>query len=541
MMPTCVSPSRAINSILWILTFCLLAVPAYPAAQKRQEEKQDYFKKWLEEDVLYIITPEERSVFLKLSTAEEKEQFIEQFWFRRDPDPLTAGNDFKEEHYRRIAYTNERFSSGLPGWMSDRGRIYIVHGPPAEIESHPTGGNYQRPMHEGGGSTSTYPFEVWRYRYIEGIGNDVVLEFVDRTMSGEYRLALQPEEKDALLHVPGAGLTTAESMGLASKQDRPYFSPGNRNYPFQVMRARDSAFERYEVYSRVQRPTELRYKDLKGLVDVDITFDNLPYELRKDYFRLNEQQILVPLTIELQNKDLTFAETQGGRMAKVAVYGIVSSLSNRIVSEFEDEMIATLSTDAGFSGRSLYQKILFLENRGRYKLDLVVKDLNSSHVGVIRQAIVPPRYGEEELSASSVILSDFLRQLSEVPKEDRMFVLGDVWVRPSLSKTFLADGPFNVYLQIYNTGIDQTTLNPALSVTYRILGSDGATLFESSETSGESVQLASGLRVVLVKQLSLASLSPGDYDLQIEVTDRIKDESLRLRESFKVVASSSAG
>src|SRR5713226_5831461 len=147
------------------------------------KELDSQYKKWLNEEVIYIISDEERTAFLRLSNNEEREQFIEQFWLRRDPTPDTVENEFKEEHYRRIAYANERFSSGIPGWKTDRGRIYIIWGPADEIESHPSGGTYDRPPEEGGGSTSTYPFEKWRYRYLEGIGNDVILEFVDPTGS----------------------------------------------------------------------------------------------------------------------------------------------------------------------------------------------------------------------------------------------------------------------------------------------------------------------------------------------------------------------
>src|ERR1700751_3471820 len=193
---------------------------AKQAAKQKAKSDKDLFKeldsqykKWLNEDVVYIISPEERSAFVHLTTNEEREQFIEQFWQRRNPDPDSAENTFKEEHYRRIAYANERFASGIPGWKTDRGRIYITYSPPDEIESHPSGGSYERPMEEGGGETSTYPFEQWRYRYIDGIGNNIIIEFVDPTMSGEYRRTMDPSEKDALLYVPGAGLTLMESMG----------------------------------------------------------------------------------------------------------------------------------------------------------------------------------------------------------------------------------------------------------------------------------------------------------------------------------------
>src|ERR1700753_2292688 len=128
--------------------------------QKKAKEKQlkkeleTPYKKWLNEDVAYIITDEESAAFKKLQTDEEREQFIEQFWLRRDPTPDTVENEFKEEHYRRIAYANEHYASGTPGGKTDRGRIYITFAPPDEIEGHPSGGTYERPPEEGGGTTS---------------------------------------------------------------------------------------------------------------------------------------------------------------------------------------------------------------------------------------------------------------------------------------------------------------------------------------------------------------------------------------------------
>ena len=125
--------------------------------RKLEKELATPYKKWLEEEVPYIISDEERTAFLQLQTNEEREQFIEAFWQRRDPTPDTVENEFKEEHYRRIAYANERFASGIPGWRTDRGRIYIIWGPPDEIEAHPTGGMYDRPMRKAAARRQRMP------------------------------------------------------------------------------------------------------------------------------------------------------------------------------------------------------------------------------------------------------------------------------------------------------------------------------------------------------------------------------------------------
>ncbi len=491
---------------------------------------EDYFKKWLNQDVIYVISEEERKVFENLSTPEEKDQFIEQFWFRRDPDPRSAANEFKEEHYRRIAYANERFSSGVPGWLTDRGRIYIIQGPPAEIESHPSGGMYQRPHHEGGGTTSTYPFEVWRYRYIEGMGTDIVIEFVDPTMSGEFRLALLPEEKDALLHVPGGGPTTSEMMGLTTKRDRPYFSGASDPL---FGRVQDQPFARYERFVQIQRPTPVKYGDLKSFVEIDITFDTLPFSHRIDYFNLNQDRGLVVLTVEIDNRELTFAQDETGPRAKVAVYGIVTSLANRIADEFEADLVAEGGNQVT---RSAYQRILLLERKGRYKLDLVIKDLNSGKAGVRRLALIPPP-PKSELAASSVLLSRDVRLLENAAQEDEMFVLGNVHIRPSLDKVFDPSDQLHHYLQVYNAALDQTTMRPSLKLVYEIRR-DGRKFVEQVDVQGHAIQFLSAQRVVLVRPFSLRTLAPGSYQIVLTVRDLIQDSEVQVTDRFEVAAKS---
>src|SRR5438270_328559 len=177
-------------------------------AQRARKELESPYPKWIGQDVAWIISDDERRAFKQLGTDEEREQFVKQFWLRRDPTPETVENEYKEEHYRRIAYANAHFASGMAGWRTDRGRIYIRFGAPDEIEAHPSGGSWQRPAEQGGGTTSTYPFEVWRYRHLDNVGENILVEFVDPSQSGEYRMTIDPCEKDALTHVPGGSSTT---------------------------------------------------------------------------------------------------------------------------------------------------------------------------------------------------------------------------------------------------------------------------------------------------------------------------------------------
>jgi GWxTD domain-containing protein len=522
--------------LLFIIIFSFAAPASYAGQERdpqRREEAEDYFDRWLREDVLYVITAEERVVFQQLTTAEEKERFIEQFWNRRDPDPRTPTNEFREEHYRRLAYANERFTSGVPGWKTDRGRIYIIHGPPVEIQSYKSGAAYDRPTHEGGGFTRTVPFEIWRYRNIEGIGPDVEIEFVDPSGSGEFRLARTPWEKDAFLLVPGTALTVAEEFGLADRVNHPHFSPGTADrYPGMNQRYQDSPFIRYERYVQVQRAPEIQYKDLKELVDIDITYENLPFEAAQAHFHINPQRVLVPVTVEIENRNLSFDAEDGNHVARVAVYGLVTSLSNQVVAEFDDDLMVSYQPrflSEGLQGRSVYQKTLALEARMRYRLDLVVKDLKSGHVGIKRIGLIPPAYSPE-LATSSVVMADLLQRVEDVQQEE-MFVLGDVKVRPRLNRQFPVDSPVWVYLHLYNIALDQSTLTPSVKVTY-VLTQGDELIRRDVEEGGESLDFYAGGHVALARRLPIENLPAGRYRLEIEIEDQVQEKTVSTETEF---------
>src|SRR5712692_1293696 len=424
------------------------------------KELDSAYRQWLTEDVTYIISPDERNAFLQLDTNEEREQFIEQFWLRRSSNPDLLENDFKEEHYRRIAYANEHFASGIPGWKTDRGRMYIMWGPADEVESHPTGGTYDRPMEEGGGSTSTYPWETWRYRYMEGIGENVIWEFVDPSGSGEFHLTMDPSEKDALLHVPGAGLSLLESMGMASKTDRFSRSDGT-NLPRSLggEPASMNEFTRLEQYSKAFRPPQVKYKDLEALVTARIVRDQVHFAYRTDFLKVTNDTVLVPVTVQIPNNQLSFDSKDGVHSATLNIFGRVSTLTGRVVQTFEDPVSRDFP-DSLFQRslklQSIYQKAVPLRP-GLYRLDIVIKDVKSGNVGVVNTRLQVPRYGDESLEASSLILAD---QLEHVPAKQigtGQFVLGSSKVRPKLDGEFPSDIKLGIYMQVYNLKPDEKT------------------------------------------------------------------------------------
>ncbi|MFZ0634701.1 MAG: GWxTD domain-containing protein [Candidatus Acidiferrales bacterium] len=512
--------------------------------ERRRREKSLHnelaspYKKWLDEDVVYIITPEERSAFLRLQTNEEREQFIEQFWLRRNPDPDSPENTFKEEHYRRIAYANEHYASGIPGWKTDRGRIYIMWGPPDEVDSHPSGGSYERPANEGGGETSTFPFEDWRYRYLEGMGNDVNLEFVDPSMSGEYHLTMDPSEKDALLYVPGAGLTMMESMGLGSKTSRFNNTDGTHDAaPLGGTPESEEEFSRLELYAKIQQAPPVKFKDLEAVVTSRLVRNQINFDYRFDFLRITSDTVLVPISIQIPHKQLSFQEKNGIQSATMNLFARITTLSGRIVNTFEDTInqdVPTSLLQQSLQGYSIYQKAVPL-SPGLYRLDIVLKDVNSGNVGVVNTRLGVPHYEDDKLSSSSLILADQIRRVSSKDIGVGQFVLGDVKVRPKMDAAFAANENLGIFLQVYNLKVDDKTHKADAAVEYRVIKDKDKEPVMKFDESGDQLGQR-GEELTIEKALALTSLTPGKYKLEVQVTDNLSKTTITPTADFTVKA-----
>jgi GWxTD domain-containing protein len=520
-----------------------VAKPLTEKERKRKEAKlrkelEAPYRKWLNEDVVYIITDEEKSAFHKLNTAEEQEQFIEQFWLRRDPTPDTAENEFKEEHYRRIAYANDRFASGIPGWKADRGRIYITFGPPDEIESHPSGGMYERPAEEGGGTTSTFPFEQWRYRWIEGVGSDIKIEFVDTTQSGEYRMTFDPSEKDALLNVPGAGLTLMEQMGLASKVDR-FTRTDGTHLANSIAGPGDNGmreFQRIEQFVNLQKPPKAKFTDLEAAVTSKITFNLLPIKVRVDFMRVTNSSILANITLQIENKDLQFQAKDGVQKAVVHIYARITTMSRRVINVFEDTVSIESPPEmlqAYAAKPSMYQKPVPLPP-GLYRLNVVVKDSVGGNMNNYEMALNVPHFDDEKLASSSLILADILEKVPTRSIGTGPFVVGASKVRPRLSETFRHDEKMGIYLQLYNFGPDEKTQKPNGVIEYEVTkNGSNEKIFEFSEDVAK-MPGASASQVTIEKLLPLTNLAPGKYTLRMKVVDKNRNLTLTPTTEFTV-------
>jgi GWxTD domain-containing protein len=509
-----------------------------------KQELSKPYKKWLDEDVVYIITDEERAAFKQLSNDEERDNFIEAFWQRRDPTPDTEENEYKEEHYQRIAYANEHFAAGVPGWRTDRGRIYIVFGKPDEIDSHPSGGTYERPIDEGGGETSTFPFEDWRYRYIEGIGQEVIIEFVDNCMCGEYHMTMDRSEKDALLMTPNAGLTMWEQMGMASKAQR-FTGNGMERLglgPQSAMLA-TKEFDRLEQFAKLQQAPKVKFTDLEETVNSKVVLNPMPFDVRADFVKVTSDTVLVPVTIQMRNRDITFVNKDGVQRGTVNIFGRLSTLTGKIVQTFEDTVQVDVPAELlprTTENASVYWKALPLRP-GRYKLNVAVKDVNGDRKGLWSRSIVVPEYSEDKLSTSTLIVAD---QMEPVPTKaigSGSFVIGTMKVRPRVPPadgkpaTFKRDKDqkLNFWMQVYNLGVDEKTHKPSATFEYDI--TNVATnkqiiqKVESTDTMGNV-----GDQVTLQKSIAAANLQPGIYKMQIKINDNVSKQTVDPSVTFAV-------
>jgi GWxTD domain-containing protein len=510
----------------------------------RQELKGPY-KTWLNEDVAWIITDQERAAFKSLSNDEERDAFIEQFWLRRNPNPDSPENEFREEHYRRIAYANEHFAAGKPGWKTDRGHIYIAFGKPDSIESHPAGGSYDRPVDEGGGNTSTFPFEQWHYRYLEGVQDNVDIEFVDTCMCGDYHMTIDRSEKDALLHTPGMGLTQFEAMGKGSKADR--FSSGGLESLGQgpgTQGNQSKQFDRLQLFAKLSAPPPIKFKDLEGYMTEHklLTGPPFPFDVRTDYIKVTADTVLVPITIQIRNREMTFNTKDGVAKGIVNILGRVSTISRRPVQTFEDTVEVSVPAELltkTLDNRQIYWKSLPLRP-GMYRIDIVIKDVNNpDHVGVWAQGVKVPKYDDEKLETSSLILADTMHRVPSNQIGAGNFVIGNTYVRPSVAinavtpVSFNRSQKLNFWMQVYNLGIDEKSKTNSATVTYTITNTESNKVL--LDTSEDSKALgANSDQLTVEKSVPLTNVIPGKYKVMIKINDSVSKQEIVQSAPFSV-------
>ena len=516
--------------------------------QQQKDLKQELrgdFKTWLDQDVVWIISETERQAFKQLTNDEEREQLIENFWQRRNPSPDSPENTYRDEIYARIAYANEHFAAGKPGWMTDRGHIYIAYGPPDDKDTHPSSGEYQRPMDEGGGSTVAYPFEIWHYRYLEGIGDNIDMEFVDTCQCGDYHYTMDRGEKDALKMVPNAGLTQWEEMGMAKKADR--FKGGN----FESLGKGPNSsgeeskeFDRIEMAAKLFAPPPIKFSDLDAFISEHKLLSGpvFPFDVRTDFVKVTDNTVLVPVTVQLKNRDMTFVTKDGVSKSVVNILIKVTTLTHKTVQSQEDTVQVEQPVELlekSLDKKSVYWKALPLMP-GLYRLDIAIKDVNNpDHVGLYGSSLEVPSFHDEKLATSSLILGDEMNTVSSHDLGTGACVIGNTHICPRVAANkatpvnFRRNQQLNFWMQVYNLGIDEATKSNQATVTYQIV--DTATNNVVFEKQVDSKDLgAHSDQLTVEKTLPMAGLQPGKYKVTIKVNDTISKQEIAQSAPFVV-------
>jgi GWxTD domain-containing protein len=525
------------------------------AAQKAlHQEIHTAYKTWLDQDVAYIISDEERKAFKALSNDEEREAFIENFWLRRNANPDSPENEFREEHYRRIAYANEHYAAGKPGWKTDRGHIYISFGAPDDIDSHPAGGIYNRPMDEGGGQTSTFPFEIWHYRHIDGVGDNIDVEFVDSCQCGDFHFTLDRGEKDALSKVPGAGNTMAENMGQANRADRGHNAIESLGNDSAITKGNNGKeFDRINLAAKLFAPPPVEFKDLESFITEHklLTGPAFPFDVRTDFVKVTESTVLVPITVQIRNRDITFVTKDGVSTGVVNILGKVTTLTHKTVQTFEDTVSVEEPAELlekSLDRPSIYWKALPLLP-GLYRLDIAIKDVNNKdHLGYYGRSLDVPTYHDEKLGTSTLILADKMNSVSSREIGGGSFIIGNTFIRPRVNTPtpmtpvkFKRIQDLSFWMQVYNLGIDEATKSNQARVTYQIVKTIAATagvagtetvVFEKEVDSKDLGAHSDQLTVE--KTLPLAGLEPGKYKVTIKINDEISKQEIAQSAPFVV-------
>ncbi len=435
------------------------------------------WQSWLDEDVRYLITNSERDALKNVKTAEEARQFLKIFWWSRDPTPDTQENEYKEEHYLRIAVANERFAASVPGWQTDRGMIYIKYGPPDEIDARPG-----------------EAFEVWRYRYISGIGVNVEVKFVDAARNGEYSLAVDPKEKEALLLGPDGALISEGNGQCCGIQPLP---------------EKMNEFTRLEIYAGAVKPAAPKFRDLAAMVDSPAR-EKKPMLVRIDYLRVTKATVFANLMV---------ANTSGDGLKRI--YARVSDIKGRSVDWFEDAVAGHQRVHA--------KRLLLMP--GTYRFDLIAED-SRSDINIFHSKLTVPACDGKTLCASSVILGDQIDRSAGIASG--LFVIRSARIRPRMDAVFRQSEEMNLYAELYNFGVDRATNKLKATASYQIVNnSDGRVVIDSIETLSD----ASPFLVTVQKKFPLKDLAPGRYTLRLKVEDLLKKQTITPSAEFTVTGS----
>ena len=473
-------------SLIIFLIFIFFPLPIFTQETPPQKEPlSEYSRQWLEEVVPYIITPAEKEVFINLPTEAERGRFIENFWKKRDPNPETPENEFKIEYYKRIALANKFFGSGgIAGWRTDRGKIYILLGPPNEI---------QRDFSSQGSSLYGFhgPKEVWNYWGLSNPRLPYNLEFVfvDKLGTGNYVL-----EQSLKLGEAGATHFDIDSM--------------------------HSQFNSMEVISEALRNPFEGLDRLKGIITTQVTYDRIPIDFLAFYFKGEEKQTFIPLSVKIPYSSMSSKEIEDGLYFNFTLVVNVSDEMGRVVYERSKEFNFKhgLSEVKEFEGKTFEVQTSLKLEPGDYKLHLLVLDNFSGKIGTIHEELKVPEFRSEGLSLSEIILSHQREvEIEREPQEE-------------ISQKFRSGEEMNVYFEVYNLTLEPLTGKNDFNLKYAFL--QGGKIL--AEVTSPKQEPRSERDCRIQTSFRLKNFKPGEYTLRVILYDLSSGKEVSKEVSFLI-------
>ena len=555
-----------IGLIIVPIVSALMTAQAQDAPQKKAPETRlsAKYSKWLNEEVLYIVSQREKEVFLSLRNDEDRENFIHNFWKSKDPTPATPLNEFREEHLRRLEYVKKRYFEGKAGWLTDRGRVYIMFGPPDFFETNPGGGRGF--LFDPSGPTAEFPSEVWTYRSIPGLKTRygrIDFIFIDNYNSGAYTLTTNPGLANALRNVS----TSSREAGYETEKGQ---FPGQNDQNMaqnpieQLTLLAELSRSRGEVMEELERSARLR--KLRGVVEAKESLNSLPFGEQESYFQGKNNLTVIPVSIEVAGKDVLFQKSDDRYQGIVNFHveikdreNTVYQTSDRLEMNLREETYGRRMTD-------FYQYKHRLEIKpGDYSLHLVVWDEFSNKVGYLDKKISVPSYSQSEFSLSEVVLARSVRVV-EVKKEPVVleskdipalkalegtnlkvpekieivrpqvdpFTFGNLEINPNPMASYRPKEELVFFYQIYNPTFDAAQNKAGVFIEHQIW-KDGqlVTLIDKPQEASIPIEqkpgfLNSGARY------TLDQLNPGSYTLLIRVKDKFSDRAIEKKVNFLI-------
>lgn len=514
-----------------LLIFCLLifffCLSSFAQEKKSPKDLPEKYRKWLEEEVVYIISPKEKEVFLQLETDRERDIFIEAFWKQRDPDPNTEENEFKTEHYRRISFANQRFGkdSPGPGWRSPMGRIYIMLGEPSSVQYYEN-------------ESEIYPVVIWYYEGKADLGlpNNFAVVFFKRSGVGEYEIysPIKDGPHSLLIHYSGD-----PSNHLAAYNQLMRIEPAVASVSLSLIPEEAAAFLSPSLASEVllgQQIPSAPYKKInetyaekfllyKGWVDVEYTANYIDNEalIRIIY----DPSGICFVHYAIEPKKLTLEQIGNIFRTKLELNAKVSDPSGRTIYQYEETIPLEFNRDQyeAIKTKLFSFQDLFPLVEGEYRLNVLLKNVVSKEFTSVEADLKIP--STENLQISPLILANRIITDSPYARQRKPFLIGKTQLVPSPRHDFTSQEKLYLYFQII--GLNEEIREKGF-IEYEILKEDQVVLKTTKKISSYSNTSD------FFEEFSLGSLTPDYYKIRVSLYAE-PEKKIMARESNFLISS----